>query len=79
MRIPVNLASDPFRRDRPMIVASSVVGLVLTVLLAVLIFLAIGERDRFVNAGFIAQPNPDWLHFMTCRIVGMGAACPVAE
>jgi type IV pilus assembly protein PilN len=50
MKHSVNLASDPFRRDRPMIVASSAVGLVLTVLLAVLIFLAISERDRAAEA-----------------------------
>jgi type IV pilus assembly protein PilN len=50
MRVPVNLASDPFRRDRPMIVASTAVGLLLTGLLAMLIYLAIGERDRAAEA-----------------------------
>jgi len=46
MRIPVNLSSEPFRRDRPLVAASVVVGLVLATLLAVLISLAIFERDR---------------------------------
>jgi type IV pilus assembly protein PilN len=46
MRIGVNLASEPFRRDRPMIVASTVVGLLLVLSLGVLIHLAIAERDR---------------------------------
>lgn len=50
MRIPVNLASDPFRRDRPMIVASVAVGVLLTGLLGMLIYLAIGERDRAAEA-----------------------------
>lgn len=50
MRVPVNLASEPFRRDRPLIVASSVVGALLVVLLGVLIVLAIGERDRAAEA-----------------------------
>ena len=50
MRTPVNLASEPFRRDRPMIVASSVVGVLLTGLLGMLIYLAIGERDRAAEA-----------------------------
>jgi type IV pilus assembly protein PilN len=50
MRIPVNLASDPFRRDRPMIVATVTVGLLLTGLLAMLVYLAIGERDRASEA-----------------------------
>ena len=50
MKMNINLASEPFRRDRPMIVASAVVGLMLTVLLGVLIFLALGERDRAAEA-----------------------------
>ena len=50
MRRPINLASDPFRRDRPMIVASATVGLLLTGLLAMLIYLAMGERDRAAEA-----------------------------
>src|SRR5688572_30690900 len=50
MRIPVNLASEPFRRDRPMIVASSVVGVLLSVLLVVLVYLAMAERDRAAEA-----------------------------
>jgi type IV pilus assembly protein PilN len=50
MRIPVNLASEPFRRDRPMIVASSVVGVLLTVLLGMLVYLAMSERDRASEA-----------------------------
>ena len=40
MRIPINLASQPFRRDRAMLVASIAVSVVLCVTLAVLISLA---------------------------------------
>lgn len=50
MRITVNLASEPFRRDRPMVVASVAVGLLLTVSLAFLIYLATGERARASEA-----------------------------
>lgn len=50
MRIPVNLASEPFRRDRPMIVASAVLGVLLTALLGGLVYLAIAERDRAAAA-----------------------------
>lgn len=46
MRVPVNLASEPFRRDRAMIVASATVGFMLLSLLVVLISLAFAERDR---------------------------------
>src|SRR5512140_2365167 len=46
MRIPVNLSSEPFRRDRPLVVASVVVGVVLAGLLVLLVSLAILERGR---------------------------------
>jgi type IV pilus assembly protein PilN len=35
IRIPVNLASDPFRRDRPILVASAAVGVILLLTLIV--------------------------------------------
>jgi hypothetical protein len=46
MRIQINLASEPFRRDRPMLVGSTVCGLVLVALLGVLVFLIVSERGR---------------------------------
>lgn len=50
MRIGVNLASEPFRRDRPMIVASTAVGVLMLFTLVLLIYLAIGERERAAEA-----------------------------
>jgi type IV pilus assembly protein PilN len=44
MRIPINLASEPFRRDRPMLIASGACAVALLALLGVLIFLIMGER-----------------------------------
>jgi hypothetical protein len=46
MKIQINLASEPFRRDRPMVFASTVVAILLTGVLGMLIFLALAERDR---------------------------------
>ena len=46
MRIPINLASEPFRRDRPMLVASGVCAVLLAGLLMVLVTLVISERQR---------------------------------
>ena len=46
MRIPINLASEPFRKDRPLVIGSVVVGAMLAVLLVVLISLAVSERNR---------------------------------
>jgi type IV pilus assembly protein PilN len=42
----INLASEPFRRDRPMIVASSAVAALLSLVLVMLVYLALSERDR---------------------------------
>jgi len=50
MRIPINLSSEPFRRDRPMMVASVAAGVVLTLLLMVLVSLAVSERNRAKEA-----------------------------
>jgi GAF domain-containing protein len=46
VHIQVNLASEPFRRDRPMLAASVACGVVLTALLGVLAFLIVSERGR---------------------------------
>ena len=51
MRIPVNLASEPFRRDRPMLVASSACAVVLARLLGVLVFLIVADGRGRRNAG----------------------------
>lgn len=46
MRIPINLASEPFRRDRPILMASGVCAVVLAVLLCAQIFLVVSERAQ---------------------------------
>lgn len=46
MRAGINLASEPFRRDRPMIAGSVAVGAMLVGLLAMLVILASSERSR---------------------------------
>ena len=56
MRFPVNLASEPFRRDRPMIVGTAAVSVLLVILLGIFISLAISERNRAKEArGLIAK------------------------
>jgi hypothetical protein len=44
VRIPINLASEPFRRDRPMLVGSSVCAVLLIALLALQVMLIRGNR-----------------------------------
>jgi hypothetical protein len=46
MRIPINLASEPFRRDRPMLMASGACAVALAALLGLLVFLIFNGRAR---------------------------------
>jgi type IV pilus assembly protein PilN len=46
MRVPINLAREPFRQDRPVLIASGACAVALAVLLGVMIFLIAGERAR---------------------------------
>jgi Tfp pilus assembly protein PilN len=55
MKIGINLASEPFRRDRPMLIGSAAVALLMTASLGTLIYLAymdqgIIQRDRTVQS-----------------------------
>jgi len=49
MRIPLNLSSEPFRRDRPMIVASVAVGILMAGVLSMLIWLSFAERGEMAD------------------------------
>jgi Tfp pilus assembly protein PilN len=49
MRIPINLASQPFRRDRAMLAASIAVSLLLAVTLGVLITLAMADDRQMAD------------------------------
>lgn len=46
MRVPVNLASEPFRRDRSMVVASATGCVLLLISLAILTSVAISQRRQ---------------------------------
>jgi type IV pilus assembly protein PilN len=46
MKISINLATQPFRRDRPVIILSTLIGLALAALLAVLISVDVMDRHQ---------------------------------
>jgi hypothetical protein len=50
MRIPINLASEPFRHDRPMLMASAACAVVLAGLLVLQISLILSGRERARDA-----------------------------
>jgi type IV pilus assembly protein PilN len=49
MKIPINLASQPFRRDRAMMVASSAVVVLLVATLGILIHLAMQDNQQLAD------------------------------
>ncbi len=49
MKIPINLASQPFRRDRAMLAASIAVSVLLVATLGVLISLAMADRAQLAD------------------------------
>jgi type IV pilus assembly protein PilN len=49
MKIPINLASQPFRRDRAMLVASIAVSVLLAISLSVLIALAMSDNSQLAD------------------------------
>ena len=49
MKIPINLASQPFRRDRPMLVGSALVAVLLLGTLGVLISLILVDRAQLAD------------------------------
>jgi Tfp pilus assembly protein PilN len=50
MKIGINLATQPFRRDRPVLVVGGVLGTALVALLGVLIYLSLAERGQLAEA-----------------------------
>jgi hypothetical protein len=50
VRIPINLSSEPFRSDRPFVVATVALGSLLTITLFSLSYLAIAGRDEVIDA-----------------------------
>ncbi len=50
MRIPVNLAREPFRRDRPVLIGSALLGLILLGTLGLLISLIAADRRQSLEA-----------------------------
>jgi Tfp pilus assembly protein PilN len=49
MKIPINLASQPFRRDRPLVAASILVTAALTALLGALVWFILQDRDQLAG------------------------------
>lgn len=50
MKIPINLSSDPFRRDRPWLVASVSMSILLSITLSALTYFAVMGRDEAIDA-----------------------------
>jgi type IV pilus assembly protein PilN len=58
LRVPINLASDPFRRDRPVLVGSAALAVLLSLLFIYLVFDIVSERHEAADIRIaIARQN----------------------
>jgi hypothetical protein len=58
LRVPINLASDPFRRDRPLLVGSAALAVLLSLLLIYQVFDIVSERHQAADIRIaIARQN----------------------
>ena len=55
IHVPINLASEPFRRDRPILVFSVVLGLLLSALLTIQISVIVSERHQAADTRLTIQ------------------------
>lgn len=46
LRVPINLATEPFRRDRPMLIGSAALAVALSLLLVYQVFTIVSERHQ---------------------------------
>ena len=67
MRIPINLASEPFRRDRPILIASGTCAMLLLAMLAVLVFLIMGERANARDSRIAVEKLNNQLHVINAE------------
>src|SRR6185295_7553729 len=73
MRVPINLASQPSRRDRPFFVAASLACGLLIVLLAALVTLSIADHRRSGDTRRVIARLQDSLRRTTTQQVALDA------
>ena len=67
MRIPVNLASEPFPRDRPIVAASAIGSVALAALLATLVHVIVVERGRAAGTRAVVERHSSELRSVTAE------------
>lgn len=74
VRVAVNLASEPFRRDRPILVASAAVAVLLLGALVMLVSLAVFERGEAAQTRLAIGHIEDQLRTLATEQTGLEAA-----
>jgi len=57
LRVPLNLASEPFRRDRPLVVGSAALAVALTLVLIYQVFAIVSERRQAADIRSASPPS----------------------
>ena len=67
LRVPINLASEPFRRDRPMLAGAAALAILLSGLLIFQIFLIVSERHQAADIRLAIDRESSQLHAITVQ------------
>src|SRR5437879_12587031 len=79
MKFPVNLATQPARKDRPILVASGAVGVLLVATLVLLVSLALADRRRSADTRRVIQRLDQQLARTNAEQTRLSAVLPRPE
>jgi type IV pilus assembly protein PilN len=73
LRIPINLATEPFRRDRPMLLGSAAIAIVLALLLIFQVFTLVSERHQAADIRIAIDRENAQLHAIATQQAKLNA------
>jgi hypothetical protein len=73
LRVPINLASEPFRRDRPLLIGSAALAVVLSLLLAYQVLAIVSERHRAADIRIAIERQNERLRAIASQQTALNA------
>jgi type IV pilus assembly protein PilN len=79
LRIPINLATEPFRRDRPMLAGAAAIGIVLSALLIFQVFTIVSEHRQAADIRIAIDRENAQLRFIAEQQAKLNATLRKSE
>jgi hypothetical protein len=73
LRVPINLATEPFRRDRPMLAGSAAIAIVLSLLLIFQVFTIVSEHRQAADIRIAIDRENATLHAIAAQQAKLNA------